>query len=86
MHKYVEMQSNQKEARGELIAVDFLGPLPRSSPGVKHILVYIDVFSKAVRVYPIMRPTTKLVLKILLQKYIPAFGKMKKVLSDQGVQ
>ena len=59
------MQSIQKENKGELIAVDFLGPLPRSSRGVKHILVCIDVFSKAVRLYPIMRPTTKVVLKIL---------------------
>ena len=33
-----------------------------------------------------MRPTTKVVLKILLQKYIPAYGKMKTVLIDQGVQ
>ena len=49
------------------------------------ILVCINVFSKAVRLYTIMRPTTKVVLKILLQKYIPLYGKMK-VLSDQGVQ
>ena len=80
------MQSIQKENKGELTAVDFLGPLPRSSRGVKHILVCIHVFSKAVRLYPIMRPTTKVVLKILLQKYIPLYGKMKKILSDQGVQ
>ena len=66
--------------------MDFMGPLPRSSRRVKHILVCVDVFSKAVRLYPIMRPTTKVVLKILLQKYIPTYGKMKKILSDQGVQ
>ena len=28
LHTYVEMQSIQKEVKGELIAVDFLGPLP----------------------------------------------------------
>ena len=33
-----------------------------------------------------MRPTTKVVLKILLQKYIPTYGRIKKILSDQGVQ
>ena len=54
LHTYVEMQSIHKENKRELIAVDFLGPLPRSSRGVKHILVCIDVFSKAVRLYPIM--------------------------------
>ena len=51
LHTYVEMQSIQKENKGELIAVDFLGPLPRLSRGVKHILVCIDVFSKACLLY-----------------------------------
>ena len=80
------MQSIHKENKRELIAVNFLGPLSRSSRGVKHILVCIDVFSKAVRLYPIIRPTTKVAPKILLQQYIPTYGKMKKILSDQGVQ
>ena len=44
------------------------------------------MFSKAVHLYPIMRPTTKAVLTILLQKYIAKHGKMKRILSDNGVQ
>ena len=44
------------------------------------------MFSKAVHLYPIMQPTMKAVLKILLQKYIPIYGKMKRILSDPGVQ
>ena len=54
LHTYVEMQSIQKDQKGELIAVDFFfGPLLILSRGVKHILVCIDVFSKAVHLYPI---------------------------------
>ena len=86
LHTYVEMQSIRKDQKGELIAVDFLGPLPRSIRGVKRILVCFDLFSEAVHLYPIMRPTTKVVLKILLQKYILAYCKMKKVLSDQEME
>ena len=64
LHTYVEMQNIQKDQKGELIAVNFLGPLPRSSRVVKNILVCIDVFSKAVHLYTIMRPTTKVVAEI----------------------
>ena len=52
----------------------------------RQVQTCIDVFSKAVHLYPILQPTTKAVLKILLQKYIPMYGKMKRILSDQGVQ
>lgn len=86
LHTYVEMQSIRVKERGELIAVDFLGPMPRSNRGVSNILVIIDVFTKAVRLYAITRPTTKTVLKIILTKYIPKYGRIQKILSDQGKQ
>lgn len=71
-HVYVPMQNVIAKKKGDILAIDFLGPMPRSNRGVKHILVCVDVFTKAVRLYAIMRPTTKTVLKILLQKYIPS--------------
>ena len=51
---YKPMQSITAKEKGELLALDFLGPLPRSSRGVKHILVCVDVFTKAVQLYAIM--------------------------------
>ena len=80
------MQSIRAKEKGELLALDFLGPLPRSSRGVRHILVCVDVFTKAVQLYAIMRPTTKTVLKIILQRYIPTNGHVKKIITDQAKQ
>ena len=83
------MQNIKTRERGELVAVDFPGPFARAiHGGTKHIheLVCIDVFTKAVRLYAIRRPTTKSVLNVILCKYVPKYGQIKKILSDQGKQ
>ena len=46
----------------------------------------MDVFTKKVSLYAIPRPTTKSVLNIILNRYIPEHGEIKSVLSDQGKQ
>lgn len=74
---HVNAECTEKGERG-VSAVDFLQPLSWSSLGVQHILVCIDVFSKAVYLYPFMLyPTAKSVLKIVLKKYFPKHSKMK---------
>ena len=70
----------------DLIAVDFYGPLPRSSGGVEYIFVVLDVFTKYVKLYPIKRATTEIVLKKLFDLYMAEMGKPKRVLSDHGTQ
>ena len=52
------MQNILPEKPSELLSVDFYGPLPTSTEGVKHIFVTIDAFSKLVCLYPIKRATT----------------------------
>ena len=61
----------------------FLGPLPRAS---RDLVVCTDAFSKLVSLYAIGRPTTAAVLNVVLNKYIPKYGHVKKILSDQGKQ
>ena len=46
--------------------------------------VCTDAFSKNVSLYAIGRPTTMAVLSVVLNKYIPKYGPVKKILSDQG--
>lgn len=70
---------------GELVAVDFYGPLPKSRGGVCYILVAVDVFSKFVKLFPLKRATAPAAVKRILfdfQKVI----KIKKILSDHGTQ
>lgn len=85
-HTCVEMGTINAKEKGELVCVDFLGPLPRATRGYRHIVVCTDVFTKAVHLFPVQHPTTKAVLKAVLEKYIPTVGPIKKILSDQGKQ
>lgn len=58
----------------DLITVDFYGPLPRSCGGNQFIFVIIDAFSKYVKLYPIKRATTRVVLGKILHDYVPKYG------------
>lgn len=82
----IEMGSIVTSKKGELLCIDFLGPLPRATRRMRHIIVCVDAFTKAVRLYPVQRPTTKAVLNAILKKYIPTHGPVEKILTDQGKQ
>ena len=46
---YAEMQNILPTRPGELVSLDFYGPLPAGKYGLKNILAIIDVFSKFIR-------------------------------------
>lgn len=69
-----------------IVSLDLIGPLPRGQGGAKYIVVFLDVFSKYIRLYPIKRALTDVILKKLIQYYIPKTGKMKNLLTDNGTQ
>lgn len=83
---YAKAQFIQTNNPNDLLSVDFFGPLPTSTAGVKYIFVTIDAFSKWVKLYPIKRATTNIVLKKILEDYIPKYGKPKKIQCDHGTQ
>ena len=61
------MQHVIAEEPGELLSVDFYGPLPTSTGGVKHVFDTIDAFSKLVNLYPIKRATTAVIIKKIFE-------------------
>lgn len=71
---------------GDLVAVDFYGPLPRSVGGVHYIFVALDVFSKYVRLHPMKRATARAALHRILSDYCSNAGTPRRVLSDNGTQ
>lgn len=71
---------------GDLVSVDFFGPLPRSQGGVEYIFVRLDVFSKYVKLYPIKRETTDTILNKTFNCYIPEMANPTRILSDHGTQ
>lgn len=67
----------------EMIAIDYLGPLPKGLGNVQHVFVIIDTFSKFIKLHPVRNPTTKNSID-KLREYISKFGKPKKILTDFG--
>lgn len=70
---------------GELVAVDFFGPLPRSTGGVTYLLVAVDVFSKFIKLFPLKRANAKAATNRIINDLAPVM-EIKKILSDQGSQ
>lgn len=70
---------------GDLVTVDYYGPLPEGRSKCSYIFVVIDAFSKFVKLYPLRRAQAKIsALKIVndFHKIIP----IKVILSDHGTQ
>ncbi|UYV82408.1 K02A2.6-like, partial [Cordylochernes scorpioides] len=68
----------------EHLALDFTGPLEKTSRGHSSILTIVDLFTK----FPILIPTrdqcASTVVKALLESVITIFGIPKTILSDRG--
>lgn len=72
--------------KGEIVALDLYGPLPRSRGGTCYILVVLDLFTKHVALYPLRRATTRACLNKLTLDYFGNFGIPQSILSDRGTQ
>jgi transposase InsO family protein len=70
----------------QIVSLDLMGPLPRGQGGLKYIVAFMDIFSKYIKLYPVKRATTEIIIKKSTQSYIPQVGKMKKILTDNGTQ
>lgn len=81
-----EYEMVQAREPGDLVAVDFYGPLPRSAAGVQYIFVILDVFSKLVKLYPMKRANTNVALQRIFKDYVVTLGKPRRILSDHGSQ
>lgn len=79
------MQPILAENPGDLVTVDYYGPLPESRSRVAYIFVVIDSFSKFVKLYPLRRAQAKISALKLVDDY-SKFIKPKVVLSDHGTQ
>ncbi|GFT72305.1 retrovirus-related Pol polyprotein from transposon 412 [Trichonephila clavipes] len=79
------MQLYNVGAPFERIALDILGPLPRSSVDNNNILVVLDYFTKWPKVYPIPDQEASTVAEVLVQHWISRFGVPLQLHSDQGI-
>jgi transposase InsO family protein len=73
------------QAPMEIVAVDFVGPLPRSTSGFSYMLVFIDMFSRFSEVYPCTNMSVE-VVKEKMADFMSRYGFPDAILSDRGSQ
>lgn len=68
----------------ELVSVDIVGPLPKSSSGFMHILSVQDYFSKFCLFIPLRTATAKSIVRNLEDRVFLVFGVPRILLTDNG--
>lgn len=70
----------------QMISVDLVGPLPRSSQGYTYILSVVDCFSKFPLFFPLRSATATVVTQRLEEGVFLLFGAPQYLITDNGVQ
>lgn len=68
------------------VAIDFIGPLPRSKNQFKWILTIIDCFSKFVLLIPLREATANLTIRAIENELFLTYGVPEILISDNGAQ
>ena len=70
----------------EFVAMDLLGPLPKTTHGNRHVLVMTDRFTKLTRSIPLRTTTASVVASAFLDHWVYPYGAPRYVLTDNGPQ
>ena len=70
----------------EKVALDIMGPLPRSNRGNRYLLVLSDYFTKWVEAYAIPNQEAITVARKFVEEFVCRFGVPLSVHTDQGRQ
>ncbi|CAK1591913.1 unnamed protein product [Parnassius mnemosyne] len=80
------LQTPVQNQRGEVLAVDFFGPLPEGESGEKWILLIEDTATRWVEMFALKEATAEVTAKILIEQYFLRYGFPRRIVSDNGVQ
>jgi predicted aspartyl protease len=78
------LQPIKVTAPWELVAMDYLGPLPTTTAGNKYILVFMDHFTKWPEAFAVPAADANQAARHLLVAIIARFGAPRRLLSDRG--
>ena len=68
------------------VAMDLLGPLPKTRLGNQYVLVITDRFSKLTRAIPMAKTTAPFIAAVFLNNWIMPYGIPDTILTDNGSQ
>lgn len=63
-----------------------MDPLPRSSNGNVHLVIFVDYYTRWVEIFPLHKATAETVSRILVREILTRWGVPNFILSDQGSQ
>ena len=70
----------------EYVAMDILGPLPRTKHGMRFILVITDRFTKLTKTVPLRTITSLAVARAFCRDWVFSYGTPNTLLTDNGTQ
>lgn len=68
----------------ERVAMDIVGPLPRSNSGNKYILMISDYFTKWMMAIPVRNQEAETIAKKFVERFVSVFGIPRQIHTDQG--
>ena len=80
------MLSTNTNEPWEMVAVDLMGPLPKSYAGHEYVLVAVDHYTKWTEVFPLKAATGKVIACTIARQLFSRYGAPKVLLSDNGSQ
>lgn len=70
----------------QVIAIDLMGPLPRSTSGYQYLLVVVDWFSKYPVLCPLRQATASSIVRFLENEIFLVYGVPQTIICDNGKQ
>ncbi|XP_056001857.1 uncharacterized protein LOC130048813 [Ostrea edulis] len=70
----------------ERVAIDILGPLPRTEKGNKYVVVISDYFTRWIEAYPVKNQEAMTIARVFVEEFVSRYGVPLQVHTDQGRQ
>ena len=80
------LQSIQVTAPFELLAVDIMGPFPKSDRGNEYVVVFSDYLTRWPEAFAVAHIDAESIAELLVTEIISRHGSPRRLLSDQGTQ
>lgn len=81
-----KMQQTAVKGPNEMLGIDLMGPLPRSSERNEYLLVVVDYFTRWVEFTPLRTATATTIARFLRKDIFTRWGIPSYILSDRGPQ
>ena len=80
------LRAHRPRGPWETVALDLMGPYPRTGRGKRFILVITDLFSRWIEAFPLSNSEAPTIIKIFDKEILSRWGYPRAILTDNGPQ